>query len=135
MDVWHGHTRRYSIPCLVADAANDLIDEIAPLANQVIAGYSSEWDGHNWVAHYTDAAENASAEICEICQKSYHDADNIIDEWDVDEWLRDYNVDPTTTDDELVALAQEIETEAANDNIILDGDVLEWLKNKHGAKN
>ena len=50
LSVWHGHTRRWAIPALQAQAANSLLDEIAPLAQRVIDGYTSEWDGNNHVA-------------------------------------------------------------------------------------
>ncbi len=131
MDVYHGHTRRYSIPCLVMDAANDLLDEIAPLAERVIAGYESWWNGNNHIAKLDDDAQAAEDEINKICNETYVSADenNTVRMWDAEEWLDNIKSDTAgKTDEELEKMAEEYEGEAESENIHLDSDVLDILK-------
>ena len=127
--VWHGHARRYGIPPLVADYANDLLDEIAPLAMRVIAGYSRRWDGHNYVAYLDDDAIAAEYEIERICEREADEAnaENTVASVDASDWL--YTMKDEVqgkTDAELEALAVELEAEAEAMNLILDA--LDTLK-------
>lgn len=111
MDVYHGHTRRYPIdPATTAGALNLLLDAVAPVAQRVVDGYASEWDGNNNVAHLDGDAAEAEDLIKRLCIES--------DEWvatsggggvvEAVDWLADAGnaqVAATTTDDELRALA------------------------------
>jgi hypothetical protein len=78
MSVWHGHIRRYGIPCLTADAANELMDEIAPLAQQVLDGYESEWDGSNLIAAFDEDAQQAEERIAQIIDNLLVDDTNTV---------------------------------------------------------
>lgn len=116
--VHHGHTQRWSIPALKAKAANELLEEIAPLAARVVAGYSSEWDGSNNVAELSDDAEAAREEIDALCERITDRADEseTVSVWEASSWYsgvgdRDQQRDALkitaeTTDAEL----EEIET-------------------------
>lgn len=86
IDVYQGHTRRYSIPLFGQRTINALLDEIAPLAQRVLDGYDSEWDGSNNVATLSDDALAAESEIERIIQE-YGDPDL---HWvDAGDWLDD----------------------------------------------
>jgi hypothetical protein len=122
--VWHGHEQRWDIPCLTADAANELMDDITPLAQRVLDGYSSEWDGSNHVAHFTADAHAASEEIAETIDAINVSEDNGVSCWDAGDWLNSSTVDglgADTDDDGVAALARQFETEAAEQNIVLRG--------------
>lgn len=86
-DVWHGHTIRYAIPLLRGDSANRLLAEIAPLAQRVLDGYESEWNGNNTVGVLDEDAINAEREIREIID-TYDDEDCL--HWrDASDWMAD----------------------------------------------
>lgn len=115
--VYYGHTQRWSIPALKADAANALLEEIAPLAARVIAGYSSEWDGSNF-ADFDADAEAARDEITALCERATNSADesDCVNVWDAGSWYgaagsrdqqrAELGITAATTDAEL----DEIET-------------------------
>ncbi|MEU6680949.1 hypothetical protein [Streptomyces sp. NPDC046925] len=63
--VHHGLERRYGIPILTADAANRVMQEIAPLAERIIAGTEAKWDGSNTVAVLDEDAGAAEEELKE----------------------------------------------------------------------
>jgi hypothetical protein len=86
--VYHGHDQRFAIPLLTVDAANRLMDEIKPLAERVVGGYKSEWNGNNHVAVFTDDAQAAIEEITEICDNIENDETNSVSEWDSGDWLQ-----------------------------------------------
>lgn len=134
--VHHGHTQRWSIPVLKAAPANALLDEIAPLAARVVAGYSSEWDGSNHVAEFDEDAEEARDEIKILCERATSDAEHCdgsaVAEWEADDWYsslgdsdrqrRDLEIGANTTDDELDAIeTREEEAAKANGCDVLNG--------------
>ena len=110
-DVWHGHTRWYPIPVLQDSTVNALLAELAPLAQRVLDGYASEWNGNNLVGAFDDDAQAAEAEIGRAIE-DYGDGDL---HWaDARDWL--YGIE-----DELVERIANGET---IDSLIdeLDGD-------------
>jgi hypothetical protein len=70
MDVHHGHVCRWRIPVLTAEAANALLADLAPIAQRVVDGYSSEWDGSNHVGRLSDDADDAAIDIDALCDAS-----------------------------------------------------------------
>ncbi len=132
-DVANGHTQCWEIAPLKADAANALLDEIAPLAARVVAGYSSEWDGSNHVAEFDGDAEDAIETIEALCEKirDRDDDSEKISVWQASDWFggvgdyaaqrRALGIGANTTDDELDAILAREETIAEGDGI----DVLE----------
>lgn len=125
--VYHGHDRRWGIPCLTADAANALMAEIAPLAERVLAGYRGEFDGNNVVARLSEDAVAAEAEIESVIDALHVDETNGVSGVEADEWLADCRPDITadTTDEELRTLAAKLEAEAAVEHMVLN--VTDWL--------
>jgi len=84
--VWHRRTLRWSIPPLTAEAANDLMERVRPLAAQIVAGYEAVWDGSNHVGRYTADAEAAIEQIERICDGPWDETD-VIESWDTEDWL------------------------------------------------
>lgn len=143
--VYHGHIQRFGIPCLTNITVNNLMSEIAPLANDVIEGYESKWDGNNHVAVFTDKAEKAIEKIMQICDSFEADEKNSIIEYDAGDWLEYsiYRIDENgnscnwqncvktvihgageitskTTDDELDKIEEKIISDV-DSNIVLIG--------------
>ena len=133
--VWHGHDQRWEIPCLRAGAANELLEDIRPLAERVVEGYESVWNGNNWVAEFDDDAQEAIKAIGELCDDNRRYEDAIVQAYDVDEWIQVWRTDENgatcqfgdhveteiegygtitakTTDDELEAMWNKIEADA-----------------------
>ena len=130
--VYHGHDRRYSIPCLVADAANALMSEIAPLAQRVLDGYSSHWDGNNHVARLDDDASKADEAIEAMCDNlDPADGETVVG-CDASEWLYGWDrldeITAGTTDEQIDAMESEITAET-DENIYLRG-VGQFLRDK-----
>ena len=121
--VFHGHIRRYGIPCVIADAANELMDEILPLAQRIVDGYESRWDGNNMVAALSHDAKLAEANMEKIIDDYEADEHTGICEWDASEWFADppENITANTTDEELEVIAKRNKAEAADMNIVLRG--------------
>src|SRR5690606_13306206 len=71
MRVWLGQVRTWSIPPLVADAANALLREIAPLAQRILDGSSIEVTPRtgNRIGVLSDDAAVAEREIGKIIQR------------------------------------------------------------------
>ena len=87
MAVHHGHVCRWSIPALRDAAVEALLAEIVPLAERVIAGYESVWDGHNNVARYDADATDAISEIEALCEAAGHDEGQMLMVWQAADWL------------------------------------------------
>lgn len=105
-------------------------DEVQSLLNTICDGHSIEWDGNNHVGHFTEDALNAKEKL-ERDLAEYYDSDGW-NFWDVDNWLQ-YGVDELTadtTDEEIKALAETIESDAKCDSVILNGDIVEHLTDR-----
>jgi hypothetical protein len=114
-DHFHRIILSASIPCLTADVANALMDEVAPLAQRVLDGASEEWDGNNNVGVLTDDAAKAWADIDNLCA-TYDAEENpriTVAGWDVSDWFAEgdestiatLGITADTTDAELDTLA------------------------------
>lgn len=133
--VFHGRTLRWRIPCLRAAAANALMDRLRPLAERVVAGYSTEWDGSNNVGRITGDAQDAHDEIYRICEDRMKaaDEDELVSVWNAYSWLtadganpieevaEDLGIKADSTDDDLAAAAEKAVSDARADGV----DVLE----------
>lgn len=91
-DVYHRLTLRWYLEPIQAEAANELMDELLPLAERVIDGASVKWDGNNNVGAYTEDASDAIHEIERIvndwaCERDGFDWMSAADwfQWDNDE--------------------------------------------------
>lgn len=124
MSVYHGHDIRWEIPCLTADAANDLMAEISDLARRILAGYESNWDGHNMVGRLTDDASRAVDEIAVLINDLYIDESNGVSGIEAGdylaEWLPD-DLSATSTDEEIEEMAAAIAADAADTHYVVFG--------------
>lgn len=122
--VYHGFERRYGIPSLTAEAANRVMEELAPLANRILADWDEEWDGNNMVARLGEDAQAAEEEIekklgLDLGDSSYDgdsqgfDPSDLVTAWDVDGAVNgseadDYGITADTTDARLEEIEQSI---------------------------
>ncbi|MFI8769553.1 hypothetical protein ACIGN6_32240 [Streptomyces sp. NPDC053792] len=147
-EVYHGIDRRWSIPVLTQDAANRLLDDLAPLAQRVLDGSDVVWDGNNWVGRVvTEDAEAAYDEITERCEGiedhdgnedllSVWSTDSIGDLWDAEE----AGVTAQSTDEELDRIEERL-TEEFRDGqglafVVIEGldDYLKQLRDDLAAQ-
>ena len=77
--VWHRRRLRWAIPILTGEAANELMTDLLPLFQRVLDGYSTRWDGNNYVGQYTIDANDIIEDITDVCQG----ADTAYDTYDV----------------------------------------------------
>ncbi|MTE20227.1 DUF1870 family protein [Streptomyces sp. TRM43335] len=128
--VHYGLDRRYRIPILTAAAANRVMREIAPLADRIIAGTETEWDGSNTVARLDDDALAAEEEIEKHLGLPTQDGGwgdepnqgfperDLVAVWDIDgavngEEVTEYGITADTPDARLEEIAQEILSDLA----------------------
>jgi hypothetical protein len=120
------------VPVLRADSANALLAAIAPLAERVVAGYSSQWDGSNQVAEYNTDATEAIEEIARLCGQAGGEGEEMV-VYEASSWFdglgsriaqaKELGISGETTDEEL----REIGRRALDQAHAEDVDVLEEL--------
>lgn len=120
--VWHSRTLRWRIPALTAEAANALLEEIAPLCERIVAGYEKVWDGNNHVGQFDDDAIAARDEVYALCDRNWSEGE-VIEVWDAADWYgavgrveaqaNSLGITATTTDEELAVIEEREENEAA----------------------
>jgi hypothetical protein len=125
--VFHGRTLRWSIPVLLANAANALLEQVAVFAERVVDGYECRWDGSNHVGVFDDDAKAAIEEIADLCREDFR-RDLIVSASSAEDWLRrtsdaELDITPATTDEQLDVIADTIEHEVSSQDI----DILEGL--------
>lgn len=80
--VWYGHDQRWGIdPCISGDRLCGLLEDIVELAQIVVDGHESIWNGNNHVAKFSEKASEAIDEIGTICGSLEADVE-VIDRWD-----------------------------------------------------
>ncbi|MFC9816500.1 hypothetical protein ACFVJM_31070 [Streptomyces virginiae] len=132
--VHHGIDSRWSIPLLTQDAANRLLDELAPLAQRMLDGSEIVWNGSNRVGRLVtedaEAAYDAIAERCEGIEE--HDGNpDLLAVWSTDSigglWdAEEAGVTAGTTDEELDRIGERL-TEEFRDGQGLEVVVIEGL--------
>lgn len=124
--VYHGHDQRFAIPTMTVEATNDLLNEIEHLAERVVDGYKSCFDGNNTVARFDDDATEALEEIEQICDDLSDDDSNEIQEWDVGDWVSAVpKPSAECSDEDFDKMVSEYEPD--EDNVIINGDIEEYL--------
>lgn len=80
LKVFHGQVQRFNIaPNLSSEAINSLLEEVKPLAERIIDGYRSHWNGNNEVARFSDDAHAASTELAEACTFASETPSNLVE--------------------------------------------------------
>lgn len=126
-------SKGWPIPCLTMDAANRLLDEIAPLAQRVLDGADTEWSRwqNAYVGVYSDDAKLAEEEIAKLCSET-EDLSTLstgdTDYWFIDgseEALRDLGLDLDSDEQQIIEAAQSVAREAIEYGMVFDVDVVE----------
>lgn len=118
--VRNGLDRRYGIPILTGDAANRVMQELAPLAEQILGDWEEYWDGNNTVARLGPDAQAAEGQIETRLglrgdtgeRRDFPPAD-LVTGWDVDGAINgfeaeEYGITAETTDERLAEIEAEI---------------------------
>ena len=125
--VYHGFERRYSIPVLTGEAANRVMEEIAPMAARVLADWEEVRDGNNMVARLGKAAQDAEAQIekhlgltlgYKDIEHQGFDASDVVAEWDIDGAVngseaKEYEITAKTSEERLNEIAAQITRDLA----------------------
>lgn len=128
-DVYHGQVRRYEIPALTSTAANELLEEIRPLAERMVADWDEKWNGNDMVAVLGDDAAAAEAAIQALCAGPWETSEKVT-VWDIDgatngSEAADHNITATTTDERLDEIEEEIRQVLAgvsdSEEVVLEG--------------
>lgn len=134
-EVWHGFERRYNIPLLTADAANRVMQEIAPLADRILTDWKEHWDGNNMRARLGEDAVQAEEEIERLLSDYEDDSQNgiadVVQEWDADSAVngteaQEYGITADTTNSRLDEIEEDIrkQLESVSDEgavVVLNG--------------
>jgi hypothetical protein len=121
--VFHGRTRRWTIPVLTADAANSVMEDWVPTAQRILDGAEIEWNGHNHVAVLTDDAREADEILGRAMDAGELDDLPNVETLNADDWysgvsrsevISQAGITGETTDDELAAIVTAEEEEAAS---------------------
>lgn len=111
MDVYHGFRRRYDIPVVVGSVANELLHEIAPLAERILDDSDVHWDGSNHVAELGEDARDAEEKILDLTSKDRFSNSDLVIAWPVtevvDEDLDEYGFNADTSDKRLEEIADD----------------------------
>lgn len=111
--VFHGLVRRYPIPALTGEAAAELLEQIRPLAERLVADWTQVYDGSNLVAVLGGQAAAAEHEIEQICAGAWGDetAQVIVcglEGATTGEEAEEYGITAQTTDERLAQIEEDI---------------------------
>ncbi|MFK8851178.1 hypothetical protein [Streptomyces sp. Ac-502] len=136
--VHYGFERRYGIPLLHAEAANQAMRDIRPLADRILADWEQVWDGNNLVARLGEDARAAEEELEGLLEDRFVESDQVT-VWDVDGATNrceadEYGITAETTDDRLMEIEELIRQDLASVSdssvVVLEGvdDYLRQLR-------
>lgn len=121
--VHHGVVLWIPIPCLTADAANALMEAVAPLAERILADSAVEWDGQNNVGVMYEDAAAALAELTARCNpEGDWDDSQLVASIAAADWFAEegparvaarLGITAATTDAELAQIVEAEERQAA----------------------
>lgn len=135
--VFRGLVLEWTIPPLKVAAVADLMDRVEPLAQRIVDGATSEWDGSNYVGRLNEAAQDAALDVLALLgdmSRIWDEAD-VYEVWDAANWFSCVTSDKIVeyldlradmTDDEVYAAAAD-EVESAEVNLDVD-DVAAYLR-------
>ena len=122
MLVWGVH------PAIRDNALQYLLDRIAPLAQQVLDGYTEDFDGANWWGSLDASAHEASEEIERHCKGVSEDPENIMGVFSCEEWGECLSFSEAWPSDYSLAKASDAFIKGAQwEGVLLTGDVVEYL--------
>ena len=137
---WHGPERRYSVnhglqrrypisAQLTADEINGLLDDVAPIAQQIINGARIEYDSqNNHIADLNDSAEKAEEEMEEECAHEIQYSHSSRGEgiWDAEVYFNmttaeEIGLTSETTDEQLKQIIERERSAAKRDGRTVNG--------------
>jgi len=123
---WHGRILTWSVPpALPAAALRQLLVDVLPLAEIVVAGYSTYQNLQGTTrGTTTEDSRDAENEIERLCEQATEDLEQAGDGgvWDAGDWLHDAataGVTAATTDEELEALGTRLTADARHEGVTL----------------
>lgn len=128
--VYHGFDQRFAIPLLNTSKMNDLLEEILPIAEKVLEGFEEVYNGQNWVASFTEEAEEAIEEISSLCDASNFSEDDLITVYHIEEYF-EYSkpkLDISCKDIEIFINDFKLDIESDN-SVLITGDIDKYFKN------
>jgi len=118
MHVWNNLIRRYTIPCLRAKSANELMETVAPLAEKLIASYECVWDGSNNVGRWD---RELSEQFEELIRHECEDRDvyDTVLAWEAGAWYESNSDEilglrADMTDAEITELADKLDADSVS---------------------
>jgi hypothetical protein len=132
-NVYHGRAIRFPFPIVpTAAAANDILNEAAPIAQRILDGAEIEWDGNNMVGRLNEDADQAAEELNALAEGWEGPT---VEVYDAGDWFSEGDkpaVTASTTEDELNAIAEEVRTESqsmvsSEGNCMVIEGLDEWL--------
>jgi hypothetical protein len=138
--VWHGRDHQWrrslsqgSLTVADPDRLKEIGEAVLPLLLRVRAGLDTYWDGNNMRGRLSDDAADARKAIDKLLGHPWEEEEGMA--WQSDEWIAyrawewidpvvDEGVTYETTDEELVALADDDEAIARSDKVLLHGSTL-----------
>lgn len=93
--VWHGRVDQFSLPAgILPTEANQIMEEIEPIAEKLSALFTCEWDGSNHVGRWTSEGKDKLQDLADKIEVLGHDA-RCVQVWDAGEYFQSDN---TATD-------------------------------------
>lgn len=109
--VYHRRILTIGIPTLTGEAANELMAEVAPIAQRVLDGASIEWNGNNNVGQLSDEAQAAFEELTRVVEDFTSDAPTVDGIYAADWYAgmdpaEELSLTADTTDEELADMEE-----------------------------
>jgi hypothetical protein len=143
MESWLGHEITIDVnESAKGDAIADMLESetFQTLAERICDGHSIVWDGNNHVGRLTDDAQEAKDELEEFVSKELEGEEAEI--WEIGEWMDgityydngNYSIQEIgditakTTDEELEAMEEKIQSMADDGNVEISDSISDWLE-------
>lgn len=129
--VVHGRVLRWGIPADISrEGLEKLLEGIRPYAEQIVKGYSSEWNGSNLIGHLTPEAEAANRKIIEICDSAEDDFPRLRT-YSCEDWLQASSLEEVWPAGQTLedAVVEQLEF-AVEEDVVLSDDMEQALLDK-----
>jgi hypothetical protein len=118
--VYHGRVAHWEVPALTQSAAEELLEDVLPLAERAVAGYDTRWNGSNRIGHYEGDGADAMDEISELLERRHWHEDDAVQVWDAADYLAPIRreaaellgITAESTDADLERVEEELRAEA-----------------------
>lgn len=128
MAVWNNRTLHWGVKSDINGnlLADFLENEARPLLEKVHEGHEVDWDGNNHVGLLSDEAKIAAEQLQDMLDNLWQNGEGGV--WKVDSWLDGVGLLENWPEGIPLATAiADIESSASEENVVLDGDIEEYL--------